>query len=96
MKKIIKNLFRTIEQKSKLDLITELLIHENSTIEALLLFEKVKANFLFDMKKRERQASYECSLINGLEIKHKKVYDPNFDKKLADIEVNYEIVKPCN
>jgi hypothetical protein len=94
MKKIIKNLFRNIEQKSKLDLITELLIHENSTIEALLLFEKVKANFIFEMKRRERQASYECSLINGLEIKPKKVYDPNFDKKLADIEVNYEIVNP--
>jgi hypothetical protein len=46
------------------------------------------------MKRRERQASYECSLINGLEIKPKKVYDPNFDKKLADIEVNYEIVNP--
>jgi len=94
MKKIIRNLFRTIEQKSKLDLITELLIHENSTIEALLLFEKVKANFIFEMKKRERQATYEVSLINGLEIKPAKLTDPNFDKPLADLEVNYEIVKP--
>jgi hypothetical protein len=97
MKKVIQNLFKSIEQKSKLDLITELLIHDNSTLEALMLFDKVKANFIFEMKKRERQASFECSLINGLENKSFKVNakDPKFDKPLSELEVNYEIVKPC-
>lgn len=86
--KIIKNLFRTIEQKSKLDLITELLTVQNSTMEALDLFEKVKANFLFEMAKRERQAAYECKLINSFDKKSTKEYDPNFDKKINEINVN--------
>jgi hypothetical protein len=94
MKKIIRNLFRTIEQKSKLDLITELLIHGNSTLEAIVLFDKVKANFLYEMAKREKQAAYECRLINSLDRKEKKDYDPNFDKPLSELNVNYEIVKP--
>lgn len=87
MKKIIQNLFRTIEQKSKLDLITELLIRENSTEEALDLFNKVKANFIFEMKKREKQAAYECRLINSIEVKERKVYNPDFDKKLSEFEI---------
>jgi len=48
--KLIKTLFKTIEQKSKLDLITELLIVGNSTEDALILFNKVKANLLYEMK----------------------------------------------
>lgn len=91
--KILKNLFRTIEQKSKLDLITELLVIENSTVEALQLFEKVKATFLFEMTKREKQNAYECRLINDLERKETKVYNSDFDKKLSEINVDYEIVK---
>jgi hypothetical protein len=85
--KIIKNLFRTIEQKSKLDLITELLTVQNSTMEALDLFEKVKANFLFEMAKREKQAAYECRLINSFEKQSTREYDPNFDKKISEINV---------
>jgi hypothetical protein len=92
--KVLKNLFRTIEQKSKLDLITELLVIENSTVEALILFDKVKANFLFEMAKREKQAAYECRLINSLERKVNKEHDPNFDKPLSELNVNYEIIKP--
>lgn len=81
MKKIIRNFFRNIEQKNKLDLITELLILENSTPEALQLFEKVKANFTFEMRKREKQAAYDCHLIN-------KLSDPNFDRPINEIKVN--------
>ena len=64
MKKIIKNLFKSIEQKSKLDLITELLVVENTTEECMELFNKVKANFIFEMNKREKQAASDCRLIN--------------------------------
>lgn len=69
MKKIIANLFRTIEQKSKLDLITELLIHGNSTPEAIILFDKARANFIYEMKKREKQAEDECRLIKSIDKK---------------------------
>jgi hypothetical protein len=85
MKKLITNLFRTIEQKSKLDLITELLIHGNSTPEAIALFDKVKANFIYEMKQREKQAVYECRLINSIDSKET---NPN------EIEVNYQLVTP--
>lgn len=84
--KIIKNLFRTIEQKSKLDLISELLVHGNSTIEALQLFDKVKANFNFEMKQREKQAAYECRMINRANLNPEKVYNPDFDKLISEME----------
>lgn len=84
MSKIIRRLFRSIEQKSKLDLITELLVIENSTTESIILFEKVKANFVLEMKKREREKKYECRLIRELVEKEK---DPNFDKPINEISV---------
>jgi hypothetical protein len=89
--KLLKQLFKSIEQKSKLDLITELLIVGNSTEEALQLFEKAKANFLHEMKKREEQNNYECRLINQFSSKERKPYDANFDKPLAEIETTYTI-----
>jgi len=85
MKKLITNLFRTIEQKSKLDLITELLIHGNSTPEAIALFDKVKANFIYEMKQREKQAAYECRLINSIDSK---------ETNPEQIEVTYQLVTP--
>jgi hypothetical protein len=30
-----------------------------------------------------------------LEIRVLKAKDPNYDKKLSELNVNYEIVKPC-
>ena len=30
-----------------------------------------------------------------LQLLKSKVQDPNYDKKLSEINVNYEIVKPC-
>lgn len=92
--KIIKNLFKTIEQRNKLDLITELLIVGNSTEDVLSLFNKVKANLLLEMKKRERQNSFECRLINEFDRKETKVYDQNFNKKLSEIETDFEIITP--
>ena len=92
--KLLKQLFKSIEQKSKLDLITELLIVGNSTEEALQLFEKAKANFLHEMKKREEQNAYECKLINTFDRKERKPYDANFDKPLSDLNVEFEIVTP--
>jgi len=90
--KIIKTLFKTIEQKSKLDLITELLIVGNSTEEAFKLFEKAKANFIHEMNQRKSQMEKDISLIKS--IAPAREYDPNFDKPLSDIETNYEIVNP--
>lgn len=89
--KIIKTLFKTIEQKSKLDLITELLIVGNSTEDAFKLFEKAKANFIFEMDKRKMQMEKDMLLIRG--ISKERVYDVNFDKPLSEIETIYEIVK---
>lgn len=90
--KIIKTLFKTIEQKSKLDLITELLIVGNSTEEVLSLFNKAKANVVFEMNKRESQMKKDISLIRS--ITPAREYDANFDKPLSEIETNFEIVTP--
>lgn len=82
--KIIRNIFKTIEQKRKIDLITELLIVGNSTEDALILFNKIKANLLFEMKKREKQNAFECRLVNEFDRKESKAYDTNFDKPLSE------------
>jgi len=90
--KIIKTLFKTIEQKSKLDLITELLIVGNSTEEAFRLFEKAKANFAHEMNQRKSQMEKDISLIRS--ITPVREHDQNFDKPLSDIETDFEIVNP--
>jgi len=89
--KIIKTLFKTIEQKSKLDLITELLIVGNSTEEAFKLFEKAKANFVHEMNQRKSQMEKDISLIKS--ITPARDYS-HCDKPLSDIETNFEIVNP--
>jgi len=89
--KLIKTLFKTIEQKSKLDLITELLIVGNSTQESFSLFEKAKANFVFEMDKRKSQMEKDISLIRS--IAPARDYS-HCDKPLSQIETNYTIVEP--
>ena len=88
--KIIKTLFKTIEQKSKLDLITELLIVGNSTEDAFKLFEKAKANFIFEMNQRKTQMEKDMTLIRS--ISTERDYS-HCDKPLSEIEVDYSIVK---
>ena len=90
VKKIISGIFNTIEQKSKLDLITELLTVNNSTEQALELFKKVNANFVYEMELRRKQNEKENNLIFRLN-RIKPSYDENFDKKLEDLEINYEL-----
>jgi hypothetical protein len=65
IKKIISNSLKRIEQKNKLDLITELLTVNTSTENCLDLFDKVKANFLFEMDKRKAENENEIKLINN-------------------------------
>ena len=90
VKKIIKGIFNTIEQKSKLDLITELLTVNNSTEQALELFKKVNANFVYEMELRRKQNEKENNLRFRLN-RIKPSYDDSFDKKLEDLEINYEL-----
>jgi len=88
--KIIKTLFKTIEQKSKLDLITELLIVGNSTEDAFKLFEKAKANFIFEMNQRKMQMEKDMLLIRS--IAPAQDYS-HCNKPLSEIEVDYSTVK---
>ena len=91
MKKIILGLFKTIEQKNKLQLINEVLTMDCTITESIDLFEKVKANFLYKMEIERQRMNQETRLIYGLN-KIKKVYNPDFDKPLSEIETNFEIV----
>jgi len=70
IKNIISRSLNRIEQKNKLDLINELLLLENSTEKSIELFEKVKANFAFEMEKRKKENEAEILLINKINLKN--------------------------
>jgi len=63
--KILKNWFKLQEQKSKLDLISELLIcgtvEENAT-----LFEKVKVNFHYQMELKKQELENDYKIISNI------------------------------
>jgi gamma-glutamyl-gamma-aminobutyrate hydrolase PuuD len=89
--KILKNWIKTHEQKSKLDLINELLI-SGSVEENIELFNKVKSKFHYEMDLERNRKEKEINLINR--IRPIKECDPNFDIPLNKLNVEYEIVKP--
>ena len=78
--KLLQKLVRTIEQKSKRQLIFELLTVQTSTPDAVELFENVKADFLLAMEKRGKQASYDSRLIIQLQ-------SPIIDKSVNKIKI---------
>lgn len=92
MKKIILNLIKRHEQKSKLDLIVELLLVENTVEESITMFGKVKEKFLAEMAFKQSQIEKDIRLIRSI-APIKKTYDPIFDEPLSKIEVDFEIVK---
>lgn len=89
MKKLILQFIKTHEQKSKLDLISELLI-SGIVEENIALFDKVKARFHYEMDLERQRKEKEIRMING--IKPIPIKDPNFDKPLSEIETNFEII----
>lgn len=92
MKKLLLNIFRNIEQKNKAQLILELLTVESTIEESVTLYNKVKADFLYKMKLEKERLRKESMLIDGIE--KTKSYNPDFDKKLNEIETEYQIVNP--
>jgi len=90
MKKLLLNFIKTHEQKSKLDLISELLV-SGSVEDNIELFSKVEANFHLEMDLERQKKEKEINLINR--IRPIKETDPNFDKPLSEIETVYSIVK---
>lgn len=57
-------------------------------------FESLKAQFYDVLENREIEHAKQCVLINGyFNPKKSKVYDPNFDKPLSEMEVDYELIK---
>lgn len=84
MKNIIKQFIKTHEQKSKLDLISELLI-SGTVEENIELFNKVKANFLHAMEIEKDRKEAEINLINR--IRPIKQTDPAFDLPLNNFEI---------
>ena len=91
MKKLILSFIKSHEQKNKLDLISELLI-SGTVEENIELFNKAKAIFMYNMDKEEMNKQKEIKLINSIKEK-KREYNPIFDKKLSDLNVEFEIVK---
>ena len=91
MKKLILSFIKSHEQKNKLDLISELLI-SGTVEENIELFNKAKAIFMYNMDKEEMNKQKEIKLINSIKEK-KREYNPIFDKKLSELNVEFEIVK---
>lgn len=88
MSNLITSFFKKIERKNKIDLVTELLINDLSIEESIEIFLKVKSNFHYEMQRKQDKIKRESSLIDS--IRPVKKTDPNFDKPLNQIEVNYE------
>lgn len=65
MKKLILSFIKSHEQKSKLDLISELLI-SGTVEENIELFNKTKAIFMYNMDKEEKNKQKEIKLINSI------------------------------
>lgn len=90
MKKLILNFIKTHEQKSKLDLISELLTI-GTVEENIELYKKVKARFHYEMDLERNRKELEINLINR--IRPVRETNPDFEKPLSEIETNYEIIK---
>jgi len=89
MKKLLLNFIKTHEQKSKLDLISELLI-SGTVEENIELFNNVKSRFHYEMDLERNRKENEINLINR--IRPIKELDENFDKPLSEIETEFEII----
>lgn len=83
MKKLLLQFVKKQEQKSKLDLISELLI--SGTVEENIdLFNKVKSRFHHAMVLELNKKEIEINLINRIRLFFES--DPNFNKPLSEIE----------
>jgi hypothetical protein len=90
MKKLILSFIKRHEQKSKLDLISELLI-SGSVEDNIELFNKVKSKFHYEMDLEKNRKEKEIQLINR--IRPIRQSDPAFDKPLPkDCKVEFEVV----
>ena len=89
MKKLLLQFMKTHEQKNKLDLISELLI-SGTVEENIELFKKAEARFHYEMEQERKRKEVEINLINR--IRPTKETDPNFDKPLSEIEIDYTLV----
>lgn len=89
MKNLLKQFIKTHEQKSKLDLISELLI--SGTVEDNIdLYNKVKSRFHYEMDLERNRKEVEINLINR--IRPVKGYNADFDKAYDTVVKNFEIV----
>lgn len=65
MKKLITNLFKTVEQKNKVQLITELLTINCETKDSIEMFNLVKANYYHYLAQTQKQNEFDNKLIDN-------------------------------
>ena len=65
MKKLITNLFKTVEQKNKVQLITELLTLDCTVKESVEMFNLVKANYYHSLAQKQKQNEFDNKLIDN-------------------------------
>lgn len=79
--------------KEEAEQILKFLLLKNSTIKCIEIWEALENAMECEMKKRQNEANYISRAVNSKWQSFSKAYDPNFDKPISEIEVNYEIVK---
>jgi len=89
------NLFTNniLTPKEEAEQVLNYMLLKNNTIRSIEIFEALELSFKCEMKKREAEASYVCRLVNSKYPKEPKIYDPNFDKPLSEMNLNFEIVE---
>lgn len=68
------------------------MILRNDTFRSVAVFEELEILMFKEMQNREAEAARTCRLINGKWKSSSIVKHPDFDKKLSEIEINYETV----
>jgi len=89
-------IFKYFEEKrlkNKQQFILELLTIGLETKESIDLFNRVSKEYEKHLKASKEKMLSNIYLIDKATFKAKE-YDPNFDKKLSDLEVEFEIVTP--
>lgn len=84
----------TVKEKAR-QIVQYLLLLEE-TEESILVMNEVEIQFKAEMMKRKETASAVCRAVNSkwesepMKLERKPyVYDPNYDKSLAELEVQY-------
>jgi hypothetical protein len=81
-----------ITAKEEAEQILKYLLLKNDTFRSVAVFEELETLMFREMQNRESEAARTCRLINSKWKSSSIVKHPDFDKKLSEIEIEFETV----